>query len=77
MRRATLTSLLRKAGKGIRLSEHIDGADGKAVFQHACAMGLEGIGAKRRDGPYHASKARPNAERRPRKLTSLRTKRAG
>jgi bifunctional non-homologous end joining protein LigD len=42
VRRATLASLLRKAGKSIRLSEHIDGADGEAVFQHACAMGLEG-----------------------------------
>jgi bifunctional non-homologous end joining protein LigD len=39
VRRATLASLLRKAGKGIRLSEHIDGADGETVFQHACASG--------------------------------------
>jgi bifunctional non-homologous end joining protein LigD len=27
-RRATLASLLRKAGDGVRLSEHLDGADG-------------------------------------------------
>jgi bifunctional non-homologous end joining protein LigD len=39
VRRATLASLLRKADKGIRLSEHIDGADGAAIFGHACAMG--------------------------------------
>jgi bifunctional non-homologous end joining protein LigD len=57
VRRATLASLLRKAGKGIRLSEHIDGADGEAVFQHACAMGLEGIVAKRRDRPYRSGRS--------------------
>ena len=49
VRRATLASLLRKVGGGIRLSEHIDSADGEAVFRHACVMGLEGIVAKRRD----------------------------
>jgi bifunctional non-homologous end joining protein LigD len=54
VRRETLASLLRMAGPGIRLSEHIDGADGAAVFQHACAMGLEGIVAKRRDRPYRS-----------------------
>jgi ATP-dependent DNA ligase len=57
VRRATLASLLRKAGKGIRLSEHIDGADGEAVFQHACAMGLEGIVAKRRDRSYRSGRS--------------------
>jgi bifunctional non-homologous end joining protein LigD len=54
VRRATLTSLLSKANQGIRLSEHIDGTDGEAVFRHACAMGLEGIVAKRRDRPYRS-----------------------
>ena len=43
VRRATLASLLRGAGHGIQFSGHIDSADGEAVFQHACAMGLEGI----------------------------------
>jgi bifunctional non-homologous end joining protein LigD len=57
VRRATLTSLLCKTGKGIRLSEHLDGADGEAVFQHACAMGLEGIVAKRRDRPYRSGRS--------------------
>jgi bifunctional non-homologous end joining protein LigD len=46
-RREALANLLRKAGDGIRLSEHIEGADGAAVFRHACAMGLEGIVSKR------------------------------
>jgi bifunctional non-homologous end joining protein LigD len=56
VRRATLASLLRKADKGIRLSEHIDGADGAAIFGHACVMGLEGIVAKRRDKPYRSGR---------------------
>jgi bifunctional non-homologous end joining protein LigD len=54
VRRATLASLLRKAGNGIRLSEHIDG-DGATVFAHACKLGLEGIVAKRRDRPYRSA----------------------
>ena len=57
VRRATLASLMRKAGDGIRLSEHIDNADGEAVFRHACAMGLEGIVAKRRDRPYRSGRS--------------------
>jgi bifunctional non-homologous end joining protein LigD len=57
VRRATLTSLLRKAGPGIRLSDHLGGADGEAVFRHACAMGLEGIVAKRRDRPYRSGRS--------------------
>jgi bifunctional non-homologous end joining protein LigD len=57
VRRATLTSLLKKANDGIRLSEHIDSADGEAVFHHACAVGLEGIVAKRRDRPYRSGRS--------------------
>jgi bifunctional non-homologous end joining protein LigD len=50
-RRATLVGLLRKAGTGVRLSEHLEATDGETVFQHACRMGLEGIVAKRVAGP--------------------------
>ena len=57
VRRATLASLVRKTGGGIRLSDHLDSADGEAVFQHACAMGLEGIVAKRRDRPYRSGRS--------------------
>ena len=57
VRRETLAGLLRKASNGIRLSEHVDGADGTAVFRHACAMGLEGIVAKRRDWPYRSGRS--------------------
>ena len=56
-RRATLASLLRKAADGIRLCEHLDSADGEAVFLHACRMGLEGIVAKRRDRPYRSGRS--------------------
>jgi bifunctional non-homologous end joining protein LigD len=59
VRRATLASLLRKARNGTRLSEHLDGTDGEAVFRHACAMGLEGIVAKCRDRPYRSGRS-PN-----------------
>jgi bifunctional non-homologous end joining protein LigD len=47
-RRAILITMLRKCSDGIRLSEHVEGTDGTTIFGHACAMGLEGIVAKRR-----------------------------
>jgi bifunctional non-homologous end joining protein LigD len=56
VRRATLRSLIKRAGPGIRLSEHLDG-DGVLAFQHACFMGLEGIVAKRRDKPYRSGRS--------------------
>jgi bifunctional non-homologous end joining protein LigD len=31
--------------------------DGEAAFRHACAMGLEGIVAKRRDKPYRSGRS--------------------
>jgi bifunctional non-homologous end joining protein LigD len=55
-RRKALTKLLRKARDGIRLSEHLATTDGNTLFQHACAMGLEGIVAKRRDRPYRSGR---------------------
>jgi bifunctional non-homologous end joining protein LigD len=57
VRRATLASLLRPAGHGIQFSDHLDGADGDAVFGHACKLGLEGIVAKRRDRPYRSGRS--------------------
>jgi bifunctional non-homologous end joining protein LigD len=53
--RANLTRLLRKAGPGIRLSEHLDG-DGETIFRRACALGAEGIVVKRRDRPYRSGR---------------------
>ena len=51
VRKATLASILAKAGPGIRFNEHIEG-DGPTVFAHACKMGLEGIVSKRKDSAY-------------------------
>jgi len=39
VRKATLRSMLAKAGLGLRFNEHIEG-DGPTVFAHACKMGL-------------------------------------
>ncbi len=49
VRKATLASVLARAGPGIRFNEHLDYDDGAAVFQHACKMGLEGVVSKRND----------------------------
>jgi bifunctional non-homologous end joining protein LigD len=46
-----------KAEHGIRMSEHIDGAEGDQVFLHACKLGLERIAAKRRDRPYRSGRS--------------------
>ncbi len=57
-RRAALTQLLADAEPGIRLNEHIEGADGAVVFRQACVMGLEGILAKHRDSVYRSGRCR-------------------
>jgi bifunctional non-homologous end joining protein LigD len=54
VRKATLASVLAKAGPGIRFNEHIEG-DGPSVFAHACKMGLEGIVSKRKDSAFAAA----------------------
>ena len=56
-RRWRLARLLRGAGHGVQLSDHVEGNDGEAIFRHACAMGLEGIVAKRRDKPYRSGRS--------------------
>jgi bifunctional non-homologous end joining protein LigD len=50
VRKATLRSMLAKAGLGVRFNEHLEG-DGPTVFAHACKMGLRGIVSKRKDHP--------------------------
>jgi bifunctional non-homologous end joining protein LigD len=35
------------------LSDHVE-AEGPIVFQHACALGVEGIVSKRKDSPYRS-----------------------
>jgi bifunctional non-homologous end joining protein LigD len=56
-RRSRLARLLRGAGHGVQLSDHVEGNEGEAVFRHVCAMGLEGIIAKRRDKPYRSGRS--------------------
>jgi ATP-dependent DNA ligase len=43
VRKATLVSVLAKAGPGLRLNEHLEHDDGETVFRHACKLGLEGM----------------------------------
>jgi bifunctional non-homologous end joining protein LigD len=56
VRKATLRSMLAKAGLGLRFNEHIEG-DGPTVFAHACKMGLEGIVSKRKDSTYRSGRS--------------------
>jgi bifunctional non-homologous end joining protein LigD len=56
VRKATLTSLLRRAAPGLRLNEHLE-EDGPVVFHHACKLGLEGIVSKRRDSRYRSGRS--------------------
>ena len=57
MRKATLVSVLAKAGPGLRLNEYMECDDGEIVFRHACKMGLEGIVSKRKDSPYRSGRS--------------------
>jgi bifunctional non-homologous end joining protein LigD len=56
VRKATLKSVLAKAGPGLRLNEYIE-ADGPTVFAHACKMGLEGIVSKHRTSTYRSGRS--------------------
>jgi bifunctional non-homologous end joining protein LigD len=56
VRKATLRSILAKAGIGVRFNEHLEG-DGPTIFAHACKMGLEGIVSKRKDSPYRSGRS--------------------
>jgi ATP-dependent DNA ligase len=56
VRKATLRSMLAKAGLGLRFNEHIEG-DGPTVFAHACKLGLEGIVSKRKNSIYRSGRS--------------------
>ncbi len=58
VRKATLASVLVKAGPGIRFNEHLECDDGETVFRHACNLGLEGIVPKRKDSRYRSGRSR-------------------
>jgi bifunctional non-homologous end joining protein LigD len=55
-RKEKLASALKGAPEGLRLSEHMDGPDGGAMYAHACRMGLEGVVSKRRDRAYRSGR---------------------
>ena len=56
VRKATLKSIIGKAGPGLRLNEHIE-ADGPTVFAHDCKMGLEGIVSKHKGSTYRSGRS--------------------
>jgi bifunctional non-homologous end joining protein LigD len=56
-RKATLASLLRGSGPGLRLNEHFEHS-GEVVFRHACKMGLEGIVSKLLGSRYVSGRIR-------------------
>jgi bifunctional non-homologous end joining protein LigD len=60
-RKRRLERLLRRGGHGlhdaVRYGDHIEG-QGDAVFEEACAQGLEGLVSKRVDGPYAGRRTR-------------------
>ena len=51
-----LHKALKKAGPALRFSEHMEGADGEAMFRHACGLGLEGIVSKRATSRYRSGR---------------------
>jgi ATP-dependent DNA ligase len=57
VRKATLASVLRRAGAGVQLNEHLEHEDGEVVFRHSCRMGLEGIVSKRLGSHYRSGRS--------------------
>ena len=55
VRKATLASIVARAGPGILLNEHTRGR--RPVFAHACKLGLEGIVSKRKNSPYRSGRS--------------------
>jgi bifunctional non-homologous end joining protein LigD len=51
VRKQKLAKLVRNAGAGLHLSEHLHG-DGTRIFEHACKLGCEGIVSKRVGSRY-------------------------
>jgi bifunctional non-homologous end joining protein LigD len=56
-RKATLVSLLRSCGPGLRLVEHLEHG-GDVVYRHACRLGCEGIVSKRLGSLYVSGRTR-------------------
>src|SRR5262249_30867580 len=56
-RKATLASLLRSCGPGLRLVEHLTHG-GDVIYRHACRLGCEGVVSKRLGSPYVSGRTR-------------------
>src|SRR6516164_2226590 len=54
-RKATLAELLVGVRDGVAFNQHFEG-DGRIVFQHACALGCEGIVSKRLGSAYRGGR---------------------
>jgi bifunctional non-homologous end joining protein LigD len=54
-RKAALADLLRDTRDGIAFNQHFE-ADGTIVFEHACALGCEGIVSKRLGTQYRSGR---------------------
>ena len=54
-RKAMLADLLRGTRDGIAFNQHYEG-DGAAIFEHACALGCEGIVSKRLGSHYRSGR---------------------
>ncbi len=54
-RKRLLADLLRGIGDGIAFNKHFDG-DGAIIFEHACALGCEGIVSKRLGSAYRSGR---------------------
>ena len=57
VRKTTLASILRKSRPGLHLNEHFEHPEGGVVFQHACALGCEGIVSKRLGSRYRSGRS--------------------
>jgi bifunctional non-homologous end joining protein LigD len=55
-RKGKLAKLVRGPYPGIVINHHYEG-DGEVVFQHACALGCEGIVSKRLGSPYRSGRS--------------------
>jgi bifunctional non-homologous end joining protein LigD len=55
-RKRRLAGLLRLPHEGIAINEHFSG-DGAVIYQHACALGCEGIVSKRLGSAYRAGRS--------------------
>jgi bifunctional non-homologous end joining protein LigD len=54
-RKAALKALLAGASAALSYVEYLEG-DGEMIYDHACAMGIEGIVAKAKDAPYRSGR---------------------